>query len=209
MQLLPYIYTAFARYQQEGVPPFRAMQLEEGFLYNGKMENAGSASDGNNSHQFESKEIKFQYMMGEAILVAPMFTGEISRRVALPEGKWFDFYTGEFVGEGTWITVTPGLDQIPLFVRDGGIIPMIKGRNRAPKVGEIMQLEIRKYGHAEGVFKLYDDDGTTFDYEKGVFSWSTIQVTLDGNEWKGTLETGNKNAFYYSPDIILKIMTPH
>ena len=209
MQLLPYIYTAFARYQHEGIPPFRAMQLEDGFLFTGKPMNSRVDDDSNNALRYVSKEVNFQYMMGEAILVAPMFAGETSRRVALPQGKWFDFYTGAFVGEGTWITVTPGLDQIPLFVRDGGIIPTIEVRNRAPVAGEIMQLEIRKYGLAEGVFKLYDDDGTTFDYEKGEYSWSTISVVQEDKEWKGNLEIGNKNAFYYSPDIIWKIMTPH
>ena len=64
-------------------------------------------------------------MMGESILVAPMFNGQEKREVVLPKGKWYDFYSGDFVGEHEVISIEPGLDQIPLFVKDGGIIPMI------------------------------------------------------------------------------------
>lgn len=66
-----------------------------------------------------NKEIKDQYMAGEYLLVAPMFTGQTSRKVVLPKGKWYDFYTGKLVGEGEVITVTPGLEKIPVFVKDG------------------------------------------------------------------------------------------
>ena len=54
-----------------------------------------------------------------------MFSGQKTRKVVLPKGKWFDFYTGELVGEGEIITASHGLDKIPLYVKDGGIIPMM------------------------------------------------------------------------------------
>ena len=55
------------------------------------------------------KEIKDQYMAGEYLLVAPMFTGSKTRKVILPKGKWYDFYTGNYAGNGEIISVTPGL----------------------------------------------------------------------------------------------------
>ena len=67
-----------------------------------------------------AKEIKDQYMAGEYLLVAPLFTGQTTRKVVLPKGKWYDFYTGEYAGDGEVITVTPGLDKIPVYVKDGG-----------------------------------------------------------------------------------------
>ena len=85
----------------------------------------------------------------------------------LPKGKWYDFYTGEYAGDGEVITVTPGLDKIPVYVKDGGIIPMMPPRLHAPKAGEKVDLEIRYYGEKPGKYELYDDDGETFDYEKG------------------------------------------
>jgi len=160
MQLIPYIYSTYAQYRWEGKPPFRAMSLVEG-------------SGG--------QDLKDQYMMGDNILVAPMFTGEKSRKVYLPAGKWYDFYTGELAGENEVIAITPGLDKIPLFVRDGGIIPMMPMQRQAPVPGQKVQLIVRHYGKANGGFVLYDDDGVTFDYEKGACSFVTLRVQRDGN----------------------------
>ncbi len=163
MQLLPYLYTSFAQYHFEGKPPFRSMNLVEGF-----------------DHQ---KEIKDQYMVGDYLLVAPMFAGEKSRAVYLPKGKWFDFYTGKEVGENQTITITPSLDKIPLFVKDGGIIPMIPASQHAPKASDQAPLTVRHYGTAVGDFQLYDDDGTSFDYEKGRYSFTRLSV-LKGADGK-------------------------
>jgi alpha-D-xyloside xylohydrolase len=108
-------------------------------------------------------------MAGEYLLVAPMFAGQTSRKVILPKGKWYDFYTGEYAGNGEVITVTPGLDKIPVFVKDGGIIPMMEFRLHAPSAGEEVDLEIRHYGKKPGLYQLYDDDGETLIMSRGSF----------------------------------------
>lgn len=116
-------------------------------------------------------------MVGDDLLVAPMFAGEKTRNVVLPAGKWYDFYTGQLAGEGEVISVTPGLDIIPVYARDGAIIPMMPP---VLKFGtEKLPLEIRYYGHKESSFDLYDDDGLSFDYEKGKFSRIKLSVTKD------------------------------
>ena len=125
------------------------------------------------------EEIKDQYMMGEDLLIAPLFTGQKNRKVIFPKGKWFDFYTGKYVAEGEVITVTPGLDIIPVYVKDGAIIPMIPP---ILKIGsEKLPVEIRCYGKKENTYNLYDDDGVSFDYEKGKFTRITLSVTKDEN----------------------------
>ena len=99
MQLLPYIYSSFAQYHFEGKPPFRAMTLVDGFNFN-ETENKGKLDATRNPYALSAvSEIKDQYMMGDCILVAPVFTGEKIRKVYLPAGKWYDFYTGELAGE--------------------------------------------------------------------------------------------------------------
>jgi alpha-glucosidase (family GH31 glycosyl hydrolase) len=188
MQMMPYWYTEFAKYHFEGTPPFRGMGLEAGFKQEVKKEAANSNLEENPYAEATSKEIKDQYMAGEYLLVAPLFAGEKSRKVVLPKGKWFDFYTGAFAGDGTIITVEPGLDKIPVYVKDGGIIPMMKPMLHAPKKGETVDLEIRHYGTQPGKYALYDDDGETFNYEKGAYSWREIKVEKDSNgQWKGVL----------------------
>jgi alpha-D-xyloside xylohydrolase len=61
-------------------------------------------------------------------------------------------------------------------VKDGGIIPMMKPTTRAPKAGVKVDVEIRHYGTLPSRYMLYDDDGETFNYEKGDYSWREIKV---------------------------------
>jgi alpha-D-xyloside xylohydrolase len=180
MRLIPYLYTAFARYYFDGTPPFRAMVLERGFpptVDQGVLHTDTAETE---YYPVEAApEVKDQYMVGDALLVAPMFAGQVERTVVLPRGNWFDFYSGEAAGNGETIAVRPGLDTIPLYVRDGGIIPLMPARLRAPRSGEVVPLEVRHYGHVEGRFMLYDDDGETFAYERGAYRWRELTVTRE------------------------------
>jgi alpha-glucosidase (family GH31 glycosyl hydrolase) len=198
MQMMPYWYSEFAKYHFEGTPPFRAMNLEEGFRQEIKKEAGSTNLEENPYAEATSKEIKDQYMAGEYLLVAPLFTGQQTRKVVLPKGKWYDFYTGAYAGNGEVITVTPGLDKIPVYVKDGGIIPMMPARLQAPKAAEKVDLEIRYYGEKPGRYVLYDDDGETFNYEKGDYSFREIKVTKDkSGQLKGTIappEKGKPNT---------------
>jgi alpha-glucosidase (family GH31 glycosyl hydrolase) len=193
MRLLPYIYSTFAKYHFDGVPPIRAMALVEGFAQK-ETTAMGKSDDTKNPYEEALHgDLKDQYMFGENLLVAPMFTGQKSRQVILPSGKWYDFYTGEYVGEREIIEVAPGLDKIPLFVKDGGIIPLIPARLHTPKHGEILPLEIRHYGKSEGKFILYDDDGESYDYENGEYSWTELSAAKKSD---GTIQGLNKrNGF--------------
>lgn len=194
MQMMPYWYSEFAKYHFQGTPPFRSMNLESGFNIGINEEIKQQNLDDNPYLEAVKKEVKDQYMAGEYLLVAPMFTGQQSRTVLLPKGDWYDFYSGDFVGNGKEITVTPGLEKIPVFVKDGGIIPMTAPRLHAPKANEIVNLEVRHYGKKIGTYLLYDDDGETYDYEKGKYSWRTLSVTKDKkNKLTGTISKPEKN----------------
>ncbi|GAB2797462.1 glycoside hydrolase family 31 protein [Rhabdobacter roseus] len=208
MRLLPYIYSTFAQYHFEGTPPIRPMPLVEGFV-DQPTETEGTLDDTNNPYKLATRQdIKDQYLFGESILVAPVFTGQTSRRVILPKGKWYDFYTGKLVGENEVITVEAKLDEIPLFVKDGGLIPMIPPRLHAPKMGEKLPLEVRHYGTAEGRFLLYDDDGETFDFEKGDYSWTELSTRkTPRGPLRGTSRRISGKIYGYST-LDWKFMTP-
>lgn len=203
MKMMPYWYTTFARYHFEGIPPFRAMNLEDGFNQETTKEHLVKVDLENNPYaEATTREVKDQYMAGEYLLVAPMFTGEKTRKVVLPKGNWYDFYTGKLAGNGEVITVSPGLDIIPVFVKDGGIIPMMPAMLHAPKPGEKVDLEIRCYGQKPGVYKLYDDDGETFNFEKGDLSWREIKVERHSNgKMEGSISAAEKGK----PDNIAKV----
>ena len=207
MRMVPYWYTAFAKYHFEGIPPFMAINLEEGFNQQGVSTNSLNENLQENPYLVATKkEIKDQYMAGEYLLVAPMFTGVKTREVILPKGDWYDFYTGTYVGNGETITITPGLDKIPVFVKDGAIIPMQPPLLHAAKKGEKVAIEFRHYGEKDGFYKLYDDDGETFNYEKGDYSWRTITMKKNSKgEWVGSISVPEKNK----PNTIGEISWKH
>lgn len=175
MQLIPYLYTAFADYAFEGIPPIRAMNLEEGYQAEVQTEKGTLDATENPYALAVKKESKDQFMVGPNLLVAPLFTGEKQRQVILPQGKWYDFYTGELVGEGEVITVAPGLAKIPVFVKDGGIVPLWPAITKIKS--EKLPLEVRHYGNKPASYALYDDDGETYNYENG--DCTRIQLTVD------------------------------
>lgn len=203
IRLLPYLYSAFAQYHFRGTPPFRAMALVDGFRADLSDSAAALSSTENPYAAATRRDIKDQFMVGDNLLVAPMFAGDTSRTVILPKGRWYDFYTGALAGDGAVITIKPGLERIPLFVRDGGIIPMLaESRRQIPGVPDAPDaLEVRHYGDAAGTFDLYDDDGLTFDYERGAFSWTTLRArrSPDGTLRGEVVPDAKGKPFSYGP----------
>jgi alpha-glucosidase (family GH31 glycosyl hydrolase) len=200
MRLLPYLYTTFAQYHYHGTPVIRPMQLVAGFK-KPVQQAPGRLDDKANPYAIgRIDEVKDQYMLGDALLVAPIPPGVKSRKVVLPSGGWYDFYTGKRAGENEIIEVTPSLSQIPLFVKDGALVPMIGARQWAPASAENVAIEIRHYGVQPGKLALYDDDGETFNYETGDYSWTQLSVTRDGNgAWQGSvLPDKNGKRWRYS-----------
>jgi alpha-glucosidase (family GH31 glycosyl hydrolase) len=202
MQLLPYLYTTYAEYTFYGTPPVRAMNLEDGFTSDTQTIPGELNSTENPYATAIKKEIKDQFMVGDALLVAPIFAGQKERTVILPKGKWYDFYTGQLAGDGEIITVS-GLDRIPVFVKDGAIIPMAQNPDPHSDPLKAIDLEIRHYGSKAGNSKLYDDDGTSYDYEKGVYIWRELKVVRrkDG-KLTGTMSKAEKGK----PDSFGKVV---
>ena len=67
--------------------------------------------------------IDLEYMLGQGFLVAPPFDRK-SYPVWLPEGCWTDFWTGRALQGGRWITAEPDLDTLPVFIREGTLLPL-------------------------------------------------------------------------------------
>ncbi|MBD5275297.1 MAG: glycoside hydrolase family 31 protein [Bacteroides sp.] len=206
MRLIPYLYSAFADYAFKGIPPVRAMNLVEGFDRSSDMEKVAFDATDNPYDLAVRKEIRDQFMVGESLLVAPLFAGEVEREVTLPRGKWYDFYTGEYVGEGEVIKATPGLDRIPVYVRDGGLIPMYEGY---PDLnGSREKVEVRHYGEKPGSFSLYDDDGTTFAYKNGDYLNIPLSVTIGADGRKiGKVDRPSSGKEWSYGDISFRFMT--
>ena len=120
------------------------------------------------------------------------FTVKKTAMKYLPKGTdWYDFSTGKRYKGGQSVKLTTSLQDVPMFVRVGSIVPL----------GPVMQyvgektwdnLEIRVYPGADGLFTLYEDEGDSYNYEKGVYS----TITFQWNDRTRTLTIGARQGSY-------------
>ena len=154
MQLVPYLTAAFQRYAEDGTPPFRALVLDA-------------------PGEQRLQTVDDQYMMGDRMMVAPLFAGEAARRVVLPEGDWHDFWTGEAIEGGTEISVSASAEKIPVYVKSGSIVPWADVGLYAG-APETRRLTVRVYGDGSVPFAMMTGDGTLR------LSWGNAQGYVEG-----------------------------
>ena len=201
MQLLPYLYTAFADYHMKGIPPLRAMILERGFNTNKEIIEGTLDGETNPYAMSEAINRNDQYMFGPSIMVAPFYDNcSEQREVTLPPGNWYNFYDGALAGNGKKIIVTAKElnNKIPLFVKEGAAIPMLTKPVMNTGEAHGHPLEIRLYGNRESQFKIYEDDGTSFDYLDGKYRIRSVTVgkTENGYTYDETITNDNADALF-------------
>jgi alpha-glucosidase/alpha-D-xyloside xylohydrolase len=154
-RLLPYLYSTVHECATTGMPIMRALWLH--FPDDPKAVACGD-----------------QYLWGRNILVAPVVEkGASTRGVYLPRGAWYDFWTNERVEGGREISRAVDLETMPLYVREGSILPLGPVKQFAgEKIDEPLSVFI--YPGADGSFLLYEDDGASFNYRKG--DWTGIKM---------------------------------
>ena len=160
--LLPYIYTAFWEAAETGVPIMRPLMLE----YPDDL----TAIDQND-----------EYFFGNDLLVAPVTKDDdISRRVYLPRGVWYDFWTDHRYTGPITMDVDAPMDRIPLFVRGGAIIPSqqdLQYTDQAP----IDPLTFDVYPDGTSSRPYYEDDGISFEYQHGVSLLQHLTATQEAH----------------------------
>jgi len=173
MSLLPYLYSAFVEYHKTGLPPVRALCMDA-------------------PAEERLRAIDDQFMFGKDLLVCPLTLEDgTERKVYLPSGVWYNFFTGEKFEGGQEITVQADWDQIPVFAREGGIVPLAKPVQHVA-ADTVFELSIRTFGDAAGEFTLYEDDFTTCDYEKTGHRAIIIRRSAEGTITVDGLETSCK-----------------
>lgn len=121
----------------------------------------------------DEKEV---YYFGNELLVAPVFEKQgRMRSIDLPKGFWTNFLTSEKYVGGKMVDVKAPLDQIPLLVKSGSIIPM---RDYQPQieVGSNEKIILHVFPGEDTVFKLYEDDGMSNDYLENAITLTEIQL---------------------------------
>ena len=138
MALLPYLRSAFAEYARQGTPAFRSPLLdfpELVSLYN----------------------VDDQYMVGDRLIVAPLFAGENGRDVVLPSGSWHDFWTGKLISGDQKIHVDRSRREIPVYIRENAVMPWAEpaASTEDPKARRI---RVRIYGNGSLVWRGQGED---------------------------------------------------
>lgn len=146
MQLVPYLRASFAEYAERGTPPFRALIVD-------------SPDDD------RLALVDDAYLVGDRMLVAPVFAGQTSRDVILPRGTWCDFWTGEAAEGGGTLKVQTRLDRIPVYVKAGSVFPVAEPGPHSLSP-ESRQLTVRIYGDGSLPFAIHNPGASPTS-----FSW--------------------------------------
>jgi oligosaccharide 4-alpha-D-glucosyltransferase len=180
-RLLPYLYTATWEAHKNGTPLIRPL-----FFTWPEDTTAYSVMD--------------EYLWGNDFLVAPVLHKTIKqKRVYLPKGTWYDWWTGRKYTGGQWVILPVHLQTIPVFVKAGSFIPMAKAVESTDDYSS-ENLTVRFYPAEEGTGSsglMYEDDGKTFGaYERGAYELlqfensdgTVFRFNRTGNGYKGMPE---------------------
>jgi len=170
-RLMPYIYTLAGMTYFNDYTIMRALIMD--FAADKNTHNVGD-----------------QYLFGPALMVCPVYIYKAtSRPVYFPAGaNWYDFETNQYITGGQTLTVAAPYERIPLFVREGSILPMGKDIQSTKEAQTDLTLKV--YTGANGEFTLYEDEGVNYNYEKGAYS--TIKFSYD--ESSGSLTIGDRQG---------------
>lgn len=139
MQLVPYLTAAFQQYALDGTPPFRALVLDA-------------------PHDKRLHSVDDQYLIGDRMMVAPLFAGEPDRKIVLPDGDWHDFWTGERFKGGGQIQAHTTRPEIPVYVKSGSLMPWAEVGQFAG-AEETRRISVRVYGDGSLPFAMRGPTG--------------------------------------------------
>lgn len=164
-KLMPYLYSSFYESTQSGLPVNRSLAIENAFdnnIYNWAFQN--------------------QFLFGQSIMVAPVESGKDFMKVYFPKGNWYNLYNDELNEGRKDKTIELSFSKLPVFVKESSIIPMqslVQSTSIEPT--DTLLVHIYK-GNTANSFMYYEDDGKTFDYEKGMFYKRNILYNPTSNQ---------------------------
>ena len=157
-QLLPYLYTMFWQYIEEGIPMLKPLVYYD--------------QDDTQTHYRND-----EFIFGNQILVCPILEpNAVGRRMYIPRGEWYNYWTNEFSVGGREVWIDTKFDEIPVFVKAGSIIPKYPVQQY---VGELEFDELTldlyfKLGKEKSV--VYEDAQDGYDYKKGRYSFLSLRT---------------------------------
>ncbi|MBF1605553.1 MAG: DUF5110 domain-containing protein, partial [Prevotella shahii] len=167
------LYTQFAHYRTEGTPPFKPLVL-------------------NYPNDKAAATIDNQFLIGDDLLACPIVGKGNERTVYLPEGNWYNFNTNEKLEGGRSHNVRFALHEVPLFVREGTILPLAEPTDCITPQTTFV-LNCRVYGKQARNTSLFEDDGISYAFESGIYN----KVWLNWNGRGSIKRTGKFKGVRY------------
>ena len=156
-QLIPYLYTMNRRFHKEGEPLIQPMYYDY-------------------PDSWDAYDVPNQYMFGSELMVHPI-TSKMDMEVKagsavtwLPEGTWYDMFTGLRYRGGKTMELFRTLETIPVLAKAGAIVPLQKLEEVSAKTENPSSLELLVFAGADGAFTLYEDDGIGMGFENGSYA---------------------------------------
>jgi alpha-glucosidase len=186
-QLLPYLYTSFFQSHITGMPINRMLPID--YTYDEKV--------------YENK-FENQFLFGDNMLVAPCASNQMVTEVYLPgKAVWYKFGSDEMYEGGKQYFVASPIENLPVFIKSGAIIPMQSIVQNTKEVGDgILYLHVWK-GTEKSIFNYYEDDGETYNYEQGTFYKRNILYDAKSNKLMLGIKEGNFKSKFQKLKIIL------
>ncbi|PSF35241.1 alpha-glucosidase [Aphanothece hegewaldii CCALA 016] len=160
-RLIPYLYTLFWQTTQTGAPIFRPLLYDY-------------------PNDPKTYQLHDQILLGSSLMAAPVYRPGVEyRAVYLPDGVWYDWWTGTSYEGNSHILAAAPLETMPLYVKAGSIIPLYPVRQYIDE--EIPSELTLKVFPGEGELTLYEDDGHTFEYQQQAWATTQYRVSIEGD----------------------------
>lgn len=172
-KLLPYMYSLFYEASQTGMPISRSLPL-------------ATPQDEKTFYRIYQN----QFLLGQSWMVCPVESNKEITKAYLPQGRWYNLHSGEQLEGKQEIMVESPLEKLPIFLKGPGIIPMQNVVNHTgEKASDTLDVHVF-FGNENLEYVYYEDDGQSFDHEKGTFLKRNIryqnqQRKLDIEEVEG------------------------
>jgi alpha-glucosidase len=185
-RILPYIYSLFRESNLNGIPVQRSLAIDY-------------ASD----ERVFYFAYQNQYLFGPAFLVAPCKSTEMITKAYLPEGDWYYLYNDKKYAGNQEIMIESPLNRLPVFVKGSSIVPVQNViQNTTENPGETLEIHVYN-GKEKAEFRYYEDDGTTYDYQKDAYYERFITYNPRNQELTLSKKTGNTSCKFRNLRIVV------
>ncbi len=190
-RLMPYLYTAFYEATQTGMPVVRSLSLE--WPYEARVYDPA---------------YQYQFLMGDALLVAPVTSKELSRKVFLPQGEWYNVHSGERFSGPAEIQVQAPIYELPLFARAGSVIPvqsLVQSTVEQPGDTLVLHLYAGNNGR-QSVY--YEDAGEGMEYQEGDYSRRRLRYEPEARRLVLEPQQGTRTSRFRQVRLVLHGFAP-